>query len=36
LISPRGYKRLIVEEHMPMEELIAYLSDFYFKGIAAK
>lgn len=36
LFSPRGYKRLIIEEHMPLEELIAYLSDFYFKGIAAK
>jgi TetR/AcrR family transcriptional regulator, fatty acid metabolism regulator protein len=36
LFSPRGYKRLIVEEHMPLEELVGHLSDFYFKGIAAK
>jgi AcrR family transcriptional regulator len=36
LFSPRGYKRLIVEEQMPLEELITYLSDFYFTGIAAK
>ena len=36
LFSPRGYRRLIVEEHMPLEELVGYLSDFYFKGIAAK
>lgn len=36
IFSPRGYKRLIVEEHMPLEELVAYLCDFYFKGIAAR
>jgi AcrR family transcriptional regulator len=36
LFSPLGYKRLIVDEHMPLEELTGYLSDFYFKGIAAK
>jgi AcrR family transcriptional regulator len=36
LFSPLGYKRLIVEEHMPLEDLIGYLSDFYFKGIATK
>ncbi len=36
LLSPRGYNRLIVEDHMPLEKLIACLSDFYFKGIAAK
>jgi TetR/AcrR family transcriptional regulator, fatty acid metabolism regulator protein len=36
LFSPLGYKRLIVEDHMPVEELVGYLADFYFKGIAAK
>ena len=36
LLSSRGSQRLIVEEHMPLEELSAYLSAFYFKGIAAK
>ncbi len=36
LFSPRGYRRLVVEEHMPLDELVAYLSDFYFKGIAAR
>ena len=35
LLSPRAYKRLVVEEQMSLEELVRHLAHFYFKGIAA-
>lgn len=33
LLSPRSYKRLVVEEQIRPEELVTYLSHIYFKGI---
>ncbi len=35
LISPHAYKRLVVEEKMPPEELVRHLGRIYFKGITA-
>jgi len=35
LLSPQGYKHLVVDEQMPSEELVTHLSRLYFKGIAA-
>ncbi|GAC1378291.1 MAG: hypothetical protein NVSMB33_02130 [Ktedonobacteraceae bacterium] len=35
LLSPRSYQRLLVEAHMPADELAKQLGRIYFKGIAA-
>ena len=34
LLSPISYKRLVVEEHTPPEQLVKCLGHIYFKGIA--
>ena len=36
LLSPRSYERLVVDEQMPATELVGYLGQIYFKGIAIK
>jgi AcrR family transcriptional regulator len=35
LLTPHGYHRLVVEQHMPLDEVVAALTRFFFKGIAA-
>ena len=35
LLSPRSYQRLLVDAHMPVDELAQQLGRIYFKGIAA-
>jgi hypothetical protein len=34
LLSPRGYKRLVVDGQMPLDDLVTYLERVYFKGIS--
>jgi len=34
-LSPRGYQRLMDEEHIPANELAKHLARIYFKGITA-
>lgn len=34
LLLPRGYRRLIVEEHMSADEIIEEVCRFFFKGVA--
>jgi TetR/AcrR family transcriptional regulator, fatty acid metabolism regulator protein len=34
LLLPRGYRRLIVEEHMSADEIIKEVCRFFFKGVA--
>lgn len=35
MINPHSYQRLVVQEGMPIEEVVEQLTRFYFKGIAA-
>lgn len=35
MLSPHGYQRLVVEEHMPGDLVVCHLRRFFFKGIAA-
>jgi TetR/AcrR family transcriptional regulator, fatty acid metabolism regulator protein len=35
LLSPHAYKRLVVEEKMPPEDLVRHLRRIYFKGITS-
>jgi TetR/AcrR family transcriptional regulator, fatty acid metabolism regulator protein len=35
LLLPMGYQRLVVQQHMPLDEVVEHLSRFFFKGIAA-
>lgn len=34
LLSPRSYERLVMDAHMPADELVGYLAQIFFKGIA--
>jgi AcrR family transcriptional regulator len=34
LASPRTYERLVEQEQMPLDEMVSYLSRFFFKGLA--
>lgn len=36
LLSPRSYEMLVVGEQMPGEEMIRYLTQIYFSGVAKK
>ncbi|EFH86205.1 TetR/AcrR family transcriptional regulator [Ktedonobacter racemifer] len=35
LLSPRSYERLVLGEHMDVQELVQYLKHIYFNGITA-
>ena len=35
LLSPKSYQRLLVDAHMPADEVVQQLGRIYFKGIAA-
>jgi hypothetical protein len=35
LLSPKSYQRLLVDAHMPADEVAQQLGRIYFKGIAA-
>lgn len=35
LLTPRNYEQVMVQEHVPPEEMARHVSRFFFKGIAA-
>jgi TetR/AcrR family fatty acid metabolism transcriptional regulator len=36
LTNPMSYHTLVVEEHMPVEDVVRYVSRFFFKGVAVE
>lgn len=36
VLSPRGFKVLVVDHHVPTEEVLHYVGRIYFRGIGAK